>query len=270
MTKWRQGKIIRWIRQLTTAQGTSEENGSGTEPGARTVIKSEYSPPPNDQRDDKTKNAHERMRTAFAGLAIIISFFACRAAQQSATLAEKTVDNARITANAARANVATAKAALDASIERDRRDQRAWVGAVRPLAPELKTGVKTHFGITLMNTGKTPARKAISYVVARSVKEGESLTISYPNPPPQKSVTILSPQMPMTTYDPNMTRTFTHDEVEDIKNKRVTVYLFGKVSYEDVSKQAHCLTFCYWLSSDLRLGHVCEIYNEETDAVCED
>lgn len=151
-------------------------------------------------------------------------------------------------------------------------DQRAWVGVVAPVVPELRVGERAIFSVRIMNSGKTPARKVLSHVGVRFMSKDKPLDILYQEPPPTQSHTILSPNMQMDISNPNPDpkKIFTEDRVNNVKNGNEVVYLYGKISYEDIFGYSHCRTFCVYLSPDFKLNYACKVYNEETDARCPD
>jgi hypothetical protein len=154
-------------------------------------------------------------------------------------------------------------------VRKDRLDQRAWVGVQQPIIPELKVGKEASFGVVLINSGKTPARKVKFYTVARLVPGEQAVDMTYPLPS-RKGFGIMSPGVPTNVFDPNTTLLMSGRDMEDIQNGRIAVHLFGKISYEDIFRQPHCLMFCYHLTQAMKIGDACGIYNDEIDTQCPD
>jgi hypothetical protein len=193
-------------------------------------------------------------------------------AQQSTGASVQSAHAAEKSAAAAQQNVALSKIALDATIVRDRLDQRAWVGVGKVVVPKLEVGKEASFGVTIVNSGKTPALKARAHLTTHFFdveKEKQFVPVPLTNPP-RKSETILDPGIDMRIGQLNPTHKLGKEVVDGIKKKTVIVYLFGKISYWDIFNRPYCRRFCRYLSSDLNTASGCDTYNEEVEGECKE
>ena len=267
MAQGGQRKIIQWVRKLASGQSTAEYNGQSSQPGAGSTVKSEYPPYPNSKGDKKTSSAQEWARTIIAGLALIVAFFAYCEAQRSALFAGKSAESAGKTASAAEKNVATAQAALQATIDNNRLDQRAWVSISHVIKPyTLEAGIKSMLGVTLTNSGNTPAKRLTSRTISASRPSNQEFSPYYP--PKEYEAPIILP--PGGKVDAVEQVEMPQNEIDDIRNGRSILYFFGKVSYDDVFGRGYCYTYCSYLDRNLINLRHCWIYNDETEGRCEE
>jgi hypothetical protein len=174
-----------------------------------------------------------------------------------------------IAADAAKNSADTAVATLKFTEASAHLDQRAWVGVADFVTPELKAGEKADFGVIITNSGKTPALKVQVQMIGRMLGKDLVFSPSYPLKPPGSSVTILDPGMRACVNDLHLTYRFSQGEVDNMRNGIVVMYLFGKISYEDIFRRPHCRTFCRYLSPDFGAANVCDTYNNEADEACD-
>jgi hypothetical protein len=158
-------------------------------------------------------------------------------------------------------------ATLDANIQRDRLDQRAWVGLVPPVAVQGEVGKKVILRAVVTNTGKTPARRFRSHTSTWMFRKGEPFRPAHPKGPRQYSESLLQPGMkvPLTYDSPEK---MTQVVATLLGAEAYTMYFFGELSYRDIFDRPQCTTFCIFLSPDLWVGHSCETYNEAIDGEC--
>lgn len=279
MAERRQGKIVRWIRKLTSGHDTTEDNGQSAEPRIRTVVESEYPPSAKGQGEDKTKNTLEWAKTIIAILALIISALAYCAARQSAIFAGKTVDNARKTADAARENVATAQAALKTTIENARLDQRAWVTVesivTHPSVPQV--GETYRISVNFRNSGKTPAKDVFANTVVDPVTMPGDPNFSYQGDPTAR-VGIIAPNganfatlYPVRSRSTGVERPLIIELLALLQKEEQRLYVHGRVAYADIFRECHWMTFCFYLlAPDLSSFAVCPDHNDTGEEECKD
>lgn len=157
----------------------------------------------------------------------------------------------------ARANSASSqkqsKAALDDSIRNAETDQRAWVGVDRIFIepPKLEANTSATITIAFKNTGKTPALDVASRHV-EPVERDHTPTFFYSR---QIRYGLLSPggECHVSYVEPQGIiregpRTFTRDLIERLDNASLRIYVDGCVFYQDIFKQRHWTTYCYFLA----------------------
>jgi hypothetical protein len=155
-----------------------------------------------------------------------------------------TLTETRKAANAAKDSVEITKAVMQL-------DQRAWLGveSIRPepLIPEIgKTFVVT---MKVRNTGKTPARKITSRGRGEPVPKGGKPNFFYENIEPfaahlmpggESSVPIA----PMTVPGTNTSVVVNKDIRDGLIAGTITVFVHGRLEYEDIFGKPHWVTYC--------------------------
>jgi hypothetical protein len=160
-------------------------------------------------------------------------------------------------------------------------DQRAWVGPSQLNTvvykegkrksliegPVMKGGCVFSAEIKLINSGKTPALKLRSYMIAKNLKKGEKLTITKPEEDKwlKESNWVLQPN---TTYKIDMTSANMIPSQSDIISFETgdkVFHLVGMAEYNDIFGNNHFTRFCYYLLPDLSGFTCCPYYNETDD-----
>jgi hypothetical protein len=263
-------------------QPTSQEYSSETETGVGAGVKIPNSPTSDNKTTEKKKDSRERLRTAltvvalvFSALSLFVSFGSRRAADRSASAAEKSAAAAtrsaaagEQSAAATQQNVDTAKAALGAAIERDRRDQRAWVGPIGFLKRDVKVGEMPSWGARIKNTGKTPALGIKVLIMGKPLSQGEQFVPTYTVPIGRNvSVAVLQPGMDVKIWTVPEGK-LTEDAADAVMNGVVIMYVYGEVSYDDIFGCRHYTTFCSFMTPDMKSMNSCNTYNDVTDGEC--
>lgn len=172
-------------------------------------------------------------------------------AQQSADVAKRAAD--------------IAKDSFDSTVKSFRLDQRAWVGVTEYPQPELKAG-RVAYTVAIKNVGKTPALKILPNLSFDLVPEGKGFSPTYEGE--RRSCSMLQPGMTL-AVPTAATLMLEEDQVEFLKSGRLTLYLYGKISYEDVFDRAYCSTFCVFYDRNMEIQS-CNYYNKETEGRCQE
>jgi hypothetical protein len=150
------------------------------------------------------------------------------------------------------------QAALDASIEISRDDQRAWVG-VEGFTGSIAVGKPLDFTVAFRNSGKTPALGLIVRVRSEVRLKGDKAPFAYPNVPRSRGVLQPNGIDSISSIDGHVLDQFTYSR---IRSGEVIAYVHGLVSYNDIFFRAHWLKFCFFLTSNATSYQVCENYND--------
>jgi len=192
-----------------------------------------------------------------------------RSAKTQADNTKKLADTTEILAKATQSNVAQAKAALGATIEFSRLDKRAWVGLNKFASPSLddggtkkyiKEGSRPVFRVFITNFGKTPARNMQNLIDGRALLKGAPFEPDY-RLEGTVSNSVLSPGAEgiMDTNPPP--HPLTAKQVEAFTTGEQVLYVYGKITYDDIFDVKHETTFCGYLASDLASFITCSTYN---------
>jgi hypothetical protein len=159
--------------------------------------------------------------------------------------------------------------AINATRDTMRRDQRAWVGLLQMSGiPEKDKPYDVESILT--NTGKTPAKKLVrlqrAIITARGTKfapDYKAAMVDSPNP----SVSILLPnQFFRGTTRISEGKILLPTDIDSIEQGDKTIYVFGKVCYEDVFGKKHWERFCDFYDPRAKAYPACSEYNEiDTD-----
>jgi hypothetical protein len=147
------------------------------------------------------------------------------------------------------AAASNAKAGIKATQDTMRLDQRAWVAVIDVHGPELEPIVK------FTNTGRTPARNVIMYPNYLYNLVGIEPDFNTQGSP--KRLGVLSPGTERTAQN-KMT------SIPDLDKR--TLYVFGRITYDDIFGKHHWVTYCLRLSDDRTQYQFCEEHND-TDSI---
>jgi hypothetical protein len=155
---------------------------------------------------------------------------------------------------------------LNASIESSRLDQRAWVGtgdAVFTFSPTEPPKAQ----VTMKNTGKTPALQVAHSIGWVELSKDKTLTLEdikyLPNMQNmQDAICFPTQSVPLDIQNGQIPPT---GSIDLLKSGEDIVYVFGKITYADVSGKQHWTEFCMFVDKDLVHGEVCKIYNTTDD-----
>jgi hypothetical protein len=154
-------------------------------------------------------------------------------------------------AGAARDSVTQAEAS-------SRLEQRAWVGVVSIVPPDLRPKSDFFLSLQAVNSGHTPALNFRSLTVLHSLKKTEEFKPIYAPIQGTESNRVIQPSEGVTLN----TRTYelTQEQIDWIKNGNYILYVYGKMSYDDIFHQRHHTTFCKVVLSNV-LVEDCGTYN---------
>jgi hypothetical protein len=181
------------------------------------------------------------------------------ASQGMVTQEQRIADNAK---DALYASNRQNKAAFDATISTSRLDQRAWVG-VEQLVPaqEFSETQGIPLAVIFFNSGKTPARNVevgVRYKLSQSPIDGP-----YPEDVaalvlhPERSI---APQGRYTTIigEPSFFGNYSRNAIDGtrtvvsnfpiIRDKKIVLYYYGMLRYDDNSGQRRSTEFCVYLA----------------------
>lgn len=159
------------------------------------------------------------------------------------------------------ASVKQSQAALQASIDASRNDQRAWVG-VEGFDGKAEIDKRLIITVALKNTGKTPAINLTVSENATPVDAGKEPPLI--DIPVEHSQGMLFPNQ-LYTVPLNVTSRRTqgldaHD-YQLITSGAVVIYAYGTITYSDVFGRKHWTKFCSYLAPGGGFN-VCKTHNE--------
>lgn len=145
-----------------------------------------------------------------------------------------------------------------------RDEQRAWVGAIGIADVVIKEGQPPSFRVLVTNSGRTPALHVRFLTMGGGRPKGEKIAFAYP--PAAKgevlSDFVLQPGAQYFLNSGNEETLVTKTQVDGITSGASIMWIFGTMTYEDVSKRAHHTKFCFILTHDLKAAEPCDTYNE--------
>ena len=207
---------------------------------------------------------------AYTGAAVFQYCLMKQTAKENSDQTDKIIAEAKSMATAAKEGLEQSKRALDASIEISRRDQRAWVGMTE-VTPEwrdaegkplfIKEGARYHVGVTIVNSGRTPALKVRSRMRLMSFPDNKFVA-DYQNVNERVSIGVLPPQGKFTLTSLPSYRIINASDITSLKNGSVILYLYGEIEYEDIFRIPHRTTYCSFLAPTLDNFLVHSTYND--------
>ena len=148
-----------------------------------------------------------------------------------------------------------------------RDEQRAWVGADNVTNIVIKENEIPSFSVQIKNTGKTPALHLRFVTSGTSQPAGQKINFEYPGLAPGPQIASNFVLQPESTYglgvggQPSIAPLKRH-QVEVVSSGENWFWVYGKITYEDVSGRTHHTKFCFIIAIDLTNSHPCDTYNE--------
>jgi hypothetical protein len=158
-------------------------------------------------------------------------------------------------------SVGQAKKSIDTTVSNFQLDQRAWVGPVSAEPLSIAANSTFTVGVTVTNSGKTPALRMESDFMAHLIPKTKPLIFPYLEQGGDmvRSIDTLEPGMRINLN--TVPITLSQQQLDVIKTQQGIFYFYGRVRYEDVFKRGHTTTFCLLLSSDMKGVRSCHTYN---------
>jgi hypothetical protein len=94
------------------------------------------------------------------------------------------------------------------------------------------------------------------------VKKGEHFDPIFPPPQLPRSIDVLQPNMQTTLIGTPRPVALTESDIAALKSGDAVIYIFGKLSYDDVFGRTHHTTFGVYIGRDLKTVNTCQTYNE--------
>jgi hypothetical protein len=137
-------------------------------------------------------------------------------------------------------------------------DQRAWVGVVSADPPDLKP--KPDFFVTLhvTNSGHTPALNFHSETVLHSLTKDERFEPVYDATVETPSRGVIQPGEVI--FLQSIRWPITQPQIDWVKSGQYILYVYGRMSYDDIFHATHHTTFCKEILSE-SLVRDCGTYN---------
>lgn len=147
-----------------------------------------------------------------------------------------------------------------------RLDQRAWVGVPEAIDTKFNIDRPVETGVWIVNHGATPARNVYAQVALRSAMTAVGFKPVYPTRSTRSSVVVLQPGAKVralinsATGDPPFI--LTTAILENIRAGSRTVWLHGRITYDDIFDHPHVTTFCFVVATTVDRFDVCGEYND--------
>jgi hypothetical protein len=185
----------------------------------------------------------------------------------------RVISNVNWMARAMDQSAQSAQSAINATQDQMRLDQRAWVG-LAGVDGALEVGhpfiINTHY----FNTGRTPAMHVIvqarGIIVPRGTKFSPDYSTQRDPILPVKAVTALFPNQVYTQHvrmsrdktDPSRDVPAVQADSDALDQGNGTIYVFGRVCYQDVFREPHWMRFCNLYNPKDKSYYGCNVYNE--------
>jgi len=161
-------------------------------------------------------------------------------------------------------------AALDASVNTSRNDQRAWIGVTGVAGPRLKdsTGREVylienrpvHFEATALNTGKSPAFSTHTLTSFHILPATTAFSPIYAVRD-KKGTVVVQPQMELTLFDKGK-EIPSREIIAALKDAGYILYFYGIINYADQFKRSHETKWCMFIVPTLDNFLPCTTYND--------
>lgn len=240
------------IRENTKAQNQAHEKQPPRNPERVSAIV-DFSPEQIQRSDRDYAQSHGIQRATFwVGLAtLIVLGFYTYFTWQLVDVSKETLSQSRT--------------ALNATIQSSYRDQRAWVG-VDSITGNVELGKPLIVTVQYRNTGKSPALKLITIASVEPVDKGKEPSFTYePNLAGVLSSTVLQPNAiyrNILNAGGATNIAVTQVGYDRIRSGDLVVFVYGKLTYEDIFSRSHRTTFCVYLDPIGKTWNTYKGYNE--------
>lgn len=264
---------------------TTEKNAASEPPAPRkeNPVASKSTPGSESKEGNPRPHWADRIIAIFTGLIFLTyiasNYFACN----QMNLTKKAIDQSAI--NNAAAILAQQKIAQDglkasqdnfvkaqaAASEQLRLDERAWVTEVS-ISGEPQIDQPFAILVELRNTGKTPARHFQGKIVSDPSPRGAEPDLAKLKAIRYTGSGILAPNSSkfLTTYPlkGSATEKLPKEGMDEVKAS--TLYVFGRVEYDDIFDCHHWSTFCAFLDprENYRKYSLCKQHNDADENRC--
>jgi hypothetical protein len=145
-----------------------------------------------------------------------------------------------------------------------RLDQRPWLGIKDMRLVTLETGKKVTASTLMTNTGKTIAKASKTFMTLKFSPvplDIAKFAVSGGRPKPTPTPGVIFPGLEFALYT-SSTAVADSESVEQIKAKRLLVYVFGELEYMDVFGQGHRTLYCGLYEPEQKVFEACRQYND--------
>lgn len=156
------------------------------------------------------------------------------------------------------------RTALSATIQNSNRDQRAWVG-VEAITGNIELGRTTVVTVHYRNSGKTPALKLVTISSVEPVDKGKEPSFIYDPIDDILSSSVLQPNAiyrNILNAGGKQKLSVTKLGYDRVKSGDLVLFVFGKITYEDIFHQPHWTTFCMYFNSASDTWNAYKTYND--------
>jgi hypothetical protein len=152
-----------------------------------------------------------------------------------------------------------AHAALTAADNQFRLEQRAWVGPVGVVQPELKETNAFSISTVIGNSGKTPALKFENKYSWTIMLNTGVFNPTYANTQgvPSSGTIFPNGQLMLISVPVPLTKQY----LDLVTSGQAVLYVYGELTYNDVFNRTHHTHFCSFYDKSLKPG-VCNTYND--------
>jgi hypothetical protein len=145
-------------------------------------------------------------------------------------------------------------------------DRRAWLGATE-VRGILEVGKPLEMTVQFKNSGKTPARHVAIDTCYRSVSTGNQFTFDCPEDKKGGSKGMLFPGgVFYARVAPYPGKVVEQADLPALRSRQVTMFVFGRVRYDDIFDHPHWTQFCYSLAIAPTGWAVCTEHNDTDDS----
>ncbi len=133
---------------------------------------------------------------------------------------------------------------MERQLDGMKKDQRPWMKVrTQILAPIPKQGTAVTLGVTVANTGKTPAKGVDAKFYIEKVRNGEEPQLSNAAQVASYTTGVLFPN----EFNPPSPISYpflNKSEFEDFKEARLFLVIYGRAGYKDFFGTSHWTDFC--------------------------
>jgi hypothetical protein len=144
-----------------------------------------------------------------------------------------------------------------------RLEHRAYIQVDKTNCQFTETGILKPL-VTIVNTGRTPAKKSAVWFAVETTRNGELPTFAYTDEQRFKAQPTIPPVFPL-LLGSEITFRIDRADWEQLKQGQLLVFVHGKVTYEDVFGIDHWMTMCLVFEPSISNFRLYDRHNETDD-----
>jgi hypothetical protein len=143
-------------------------------------------------------------------------------------------------------------------------EYRAWIQIEAVNCNFTETGILVPL-VSIENTGRTPAKNVKVWFVTEKTRDMAPPNFNYTDDQSVDAKPILPPKFPLQLGAEKRRFGVRRENWSELENRTISIFVHGKIAYEDVFGEQHWMTFCFMYEPSIKKFAVYDRHNETDD-----